>query len=235
MSNNSQEHRVMPEDRQSPQRPLLIVGHGLVLQECVTAWRAAQPERPIESLELRAPDNFNYDLTPIGAYPSDAWLFFVALSNEAINFRRLKLMTDLRLQGRKLDRFISPRAMTPPDWIAGENGFVSDGAVVGVDVTTKHNCWIGPRAVVGSGVQMGHSVWIGAGSIVGEGVSLGDNTSVGSGAIVANGVTVGRQCELLVAREYRDAIPDRTFFSPLFPSAARIYGRPSAASQAKNG
>jgi len=207
--------------------PLLIIGAGIAVLECAAAWSSAQPSRRIEILEVKSADNFNYDIAPLEAYDGREWRAFAALSNEAINFPRLKLMTDLRLSGWRLERFVSPHAMAPPGWIPGENSFVSAGAVIGIQCATKHNCWIGPRAVIGANVKLGHSVWIGPGAIVGEGVVVGDNTSIGSGAIVSDGVIVGRQCELLLAREYGGAsIADRTFYSPMFPEPVRIFGQP---------
>jgi UDP-3-O-[3-hydroxymyristoyl] glucosamine N-acyltransferase len=120
--------------------------------------------------------------------------------------------------------------MIPPSWQPGENGFVAEGAVVGVGSTMRHNCWIGPRAIIGPNVKLGHSVWIGPGAILGDGVVVGDNTSIGAGAIVGDQVIIGRQCELLIAQEYRDPVADRTFYSRLFSEPVRIYGRPQRAS-----
>jgi len=205
--------------------PLLVLGADTALQQCIAAWSSLSPDREVQALAISSADNFNYDLTPIENYDRRRWLAFAALSNDAINFPRLKLMTDLRLLGWRLDRFISPRAMVPPSWQPGENGFVADGAVIGVGSTMKHNCWIGPRAVIGSNVKLGHSVWVGPGAIVGDGAVVGDNTSIGAGAIVCDQVTIGRQCELLIAQEYRNSVADRTFISPLFSEPVRIYGQ----------
>ena len=87
----------------------------------------------------------------------------------------------------------------------------------------RHNCHVGPRVVLGNGVQLGHSVWIAAGAIVGDGVIIGDNTTIGKAAVIADGAKVGRQCELLVPREYRGEIADKTFYSAEFPNPVRIY------------
>jgi hypothetical protein len=226
------EFEAMASPLQPEQRPLLLLGAGTTLHQSFAAWSQARPDRRIEVAEIHSSDNFNYDVSSIESYDRDHWLAFAALSNEAINFPRLKLMTDLRLLGWKFDRFISPRAMVPIDWSLGENGFIADGAVIGINCTLKHNCWIGPRAIIGPNVKLGHSVWVGPGAIVGEGVVVGDNTSIGTGAIVADAVTIGRQCELLIAQEYRAPVPDRTFFSPLFSEPVRIYGRPQRAANA---
>ena len=212
------------------QSPLLLVGAGTALRECYAAWSSAQPDRKVEIIEASSKDNFNYDIAGLEQYDALGWLAFAALANDAINFPRLKMMTDLRLQGWRFDRFVSPHAMVPRNWLPGENSFVADGAVIGVNCTVKHNCWIGPRAIIGPNVKLGHSVWIGPGAILGEGVSVGDNTSIGAGVIVANAISIGRQCELLIAQEYRSVVPDRTFYSPLFPEPVRIYGRPRSQS-----
>jgi hypothetical protein len=211
---------------QTEQPSLLVIGAGTALQQCVAAWSSLTPQREVQVVSISSADNFNYDLAPIENHDRQRWLAFAALSNDAINFARLKLMTDLRLLGWRLDRFISPHAVVPLSWQPGENGFVAEAAVVGVGSTMKHNCWIGSRAIIGPNVKLGHSVWIGPGAILGDGVVVGDNTSIGAGAIVADHVIIGRQCELLIAREYRDSVADRTFYSPLFSEPVRIFGRP---------
>jgi len=208
------------------QPPLLAIGAGTALQQCVAAWSSSAPNRDVQVVEISSADNFNYDLAVIESYDRQRCLAFAALSNDAINFPRLKLMTDLRLLGWRFDRFISRHAMIPAGWRPGENGFVAEGAVVGVASTMKHNCWIGARAIIGPNVKLGHSVWIGPGAMLGDGVVVGDNTSIGAGAQICDHVTIGRQCELLIAQEYRIPVADRTFYSPLFSEPVRIYGRP---------
>ncbi len=206
-------------------RPLLVVGAGTVLEQCAAAWKEAQPDRTIEILEVGSPDHFTRNLDAMSEYPAERWCAFAALAGTGVNMARLKLMVDIRLKGYRLDSFVSPSASAPRGWKLPENCFVSAGAVVAENVKTRHNLYVGSRAVIGFGSQLGHSVWIGAGAVLGSKVSIGDNSLVGPGAVIADDVQVGKFCELNLAREYRESIASKTFFSPMFDGPVRIYGK----------
>jgi NDP-sugar pyrophosphorylase family protein len=205
-------------------RPLLIVGAGVVLRQCAAAWTAAQPERTIRTIETTSHDHFNRDLSPMADFPASEWNAFAALSGDGLSMARLKLFMDIRMKGYKLESFVSPGASVPGGMNLGENSFVAPGAVIEDDVAARYNLCVGARAVVGYGSRLGHSVWIGAGALIGSEVSIGDNCTIGSGAVVANGIQVGKLCELSIAREYRESIESKTFFSPMFDEPVRIYG-----------
>lgn len=202
---------------------LLLAGAGAILDTCEAVWRRSQPGRTIVRFDLPTENSFAYDISPLREYASDRHVAFLALNNHAINFSRLKVMSDIRSAGYRMDRLLSPLAsfVDTPD--IGENSFVADGAAVGLKCVMKHNCFIGARAVLGNGVQLGQSVWIEPGAIIGDGAVIGDHTTVGKGVVIAEGARVGRQCELLVFREYRGEIPEKSFYLPEFANPLRIY------------
>ena len=204
--------------------PLLLVGAGVVLEQCAAAWRDAQPERTIEVLETKSNDYFNRDLGPMEAFPAIEWRAFAALPGSGLNMARLKLLVDIRMKGYKLESFVSPAASVPKGMKLAENSFVSAGAVIEEGVKVRYNLFVGARAVIGYGSDLGHSVWVGTGALIGSKASIGDNCVIGSGAIVADGVRVGKLCELNIAQEYRTSIESKTFFSPMFDEPVRIYG-----------
>src|SRR5258706_15989023 len=106
----SEKGLAMAKSKQQP--TLLIAGGGRALDAREAAWRSAYPERRIVRVELSAPDQFNYDVSPLRVYAADEHTVFLALGNHAINFSRLKVMGDVKLAGYRMEAFVSPTAST---------------------------------------------------------------------------------------------------------------------------
>jgi hypothetical protein len=203
---------------------VLIVGAGTTLERCAAIWRDSGVCEHLEVLPLESADGFHRNLSPLSAFPAAQWRVYCALSGSGLNMARLKLMIDVRMAGYQLASFVSPRAMVPRGWKIPNHTFISDGAVVEPSTSAKHNLYVGPRAIVGFGVTLGHSVWIGAAATIGPKSEIGDYTVIGDNVQLIEGMKVGSRCELLIPREYREPVADKTFFSPMFENPVRIYG-----------
>lgn len=204
----------------SPQR-MLVVGASPMLETCAACLDASMT--PVVTIVVDRSPGAAYDLTTLAEYPPSDWTAFAATGPELLNLLRLGLMADLRHAGYRLASVIGPQSTVPPSWRPGENTFVDNGAVIGPGVTARHNIVIGAGAIIGTGTALGHSVWIGPGAIVGAGATIGDGTTIAAGAVVAPRVRIGRQCELGIAREYRDDVADRTFVGGPFSEVVRIF------------
>lgn len=199
---------------------LLVVGTSPMVETCAACADAAAT-RVVTLIVERIP-GAGYDLAPLAPYPASDWTAFAAAGPELLNLLRLALMADLRAAGYPLATLLGPRASVARDWRPGENTRVEDGANIGPGVIARHNVVVGTGAIIGAGASLGHSVWIGAGAIIGAGAAIGQGTTITAGAIVGPRVRIGRQCELGVAREYPDHVPDRTFVGAPFEEPVRI-------------
>lgn len=204
-----------------PPRPLLVVGTSPMLETCAACLDATKTQ--VVTVAVDRTPGAGHDLTALSAYPPGEWTAFAAIGPDLLNLLRLGLMADLRHAGYALGTLVSIRSSVPPSWRPGENCFVDDGAIIGSSVTARHNVVVGTGAIIGAGTTLGHSVWIGAGAIIGPDATIGDGTTIAAGAVVAPGVRIGRQCDLGLAREYRDDVADRTFEGGPFGEAVRIF------------
>jgi len=203
--------------------PLFLIGHGPEFRNGVDEWREAQPAREIAVVEIEPDDVYADRYLPLYEFPSDRWVAFGMLPPAGLNMARAKLMLDLKLAGYRLDAFASPHAILPASWKLPEHSFVSAGAQIDHGVRAGFNLFVEGGARVRRGASLGRSVFVAASACVGFDAEIGDNTLIGGSVVVGPGVRVGRQCELLVARTYTRAIDDRTFFSPQFEDAVRVY------------
>jgi hypothetical protein len=204
-------------------RQVLVVGAGPMLELCAASLteRSGEVRRvPVE----RIPGS-GHNLQPLAEFPPDRWYAFAAVGNDLLNMLRLGLMSELRNAGYRLVRIVSPSAHTPSGWQPGENAYIGDQAVIGPGAAIRHNTIIGAGAILGTAVTVGHSVWIGAGAIVGARSTIGASTVIAAEAVLRDGLRIGRQCELGVAREYHEDIPDRTYLAHPFEDAVQIFSR----------
>jgi len=200
---------------------MLVVGTAPFVQTCAAS--IAATSTLVATLLVNRVPGAGHDLTGLAAYPPGEWTAFAASGPDLLNLLRLGLMAELRHAGYSLGNTVSPRASVPPSWRPGENTHVSDGAIIGPGFAARHNVVVSAGAILGPDVSLGHSVWIGAGAIIGAGATIGHGTTIAAGAVVGPRVRIGRQCDLGVARDYRDDVGDRTFTGGRFEDAVRIY------------
>ena len=200
---------------------MLVVGTAPFVQTCAAS--IAATSTLVATLLVNRVPGAGHDLTGLAAYPPGEWTAFAASGPDLLNLLRLGLMAELRHAGYSLGSTVSPRASVPPSWRPGENAHVSDGAIIGPGFAARHNVVVSAGAILGPDVSLGHSVWIGAGAIIGAGATIGHGTTIAAGAVVGPRVRIGRQCDLGVARDYRDDVGDRTFTGGRFEDAVRIY------------
>ena len=202
-------------------RRVIVAGESPALELCAEALAALGND--VQTASLARDEAERFDISSLADVPPAQWFAFAAVGSELLNLRRLGLMSQLRGAGYRLVSVVSKTATVSPTFVPGENVFVGSGAVHESRVATRHNTHIAAGAVVGVGTTLGHSVWIGPRAVIGAGVSIGDGTIIAPGAIIADEVCIGRQCDLGIARTYTGNIPDRTFFSPVFDAAVRMY------------
>lgn len=203
-------------------RRVVVAGEGALLEACLATLCGHAHE--VRSATLERLPGRGYDLSPLVGTPADEWLAFAAVGNDLLNLLRLSLMSSLRSAGFRLASVVSPAANVPDGWTPGDNVFVGDRAVIGAGSSIKHAVVVNSGAVVGVGVRLEHSVWIGEGAILGPGAVIGSGTIVAPGAVIGKNARIGRQCDLGLAREYLDDVPDKTYFGRSFDDPVRIFG-----------
>jgi NDP-sugar pyrophosphorylase family protein len=202
---------------------LFIIGEGDYLKQAELAWADFYDPADIATHEMARTDWVSWDTAMLDAYPSETHKCFVAYGTHPLNMARLRLMSDIKQKGYKLETYISPRASVAADATIGENSFVSDGAVIGGGAIIPFNCYIGPRVIVGPGSKLGHSVWLDAGTITGPRVQIGHNTTLGIGITIREECKIGHQCEITKVMDITQDIPNRTFYHPMFETEVRIF------------
>lgn len=204
-------------------KKLIVTGKGDALERACDAWTIAIPVREIIRLEIDYGEGFAWETERLAAYAADQHDVFLAMSNHALNMPRIKIMTDIKTMGYRIETYVSPRASVAASATLGEGCFVDDGAVLCSGVTVRMNAYIGPRVVLGLGAKIGHSVWIDAGVVIGEHAQVGNNTTIGSGVQLHAGRKIGKQCEINRALEIIEDVPASTFYDPIFETPVRIY------------
>lgn len=175
-------------------------------------------------IELNSNDRYNFDVTEALAMHAPAETeVFAALDERAINYARLKLLTEVRLAGYGTTNLVSPRANVAASTRLLGNVLVEAGAAIGGNCQVGSGSWVGLNASIGAGTRIGTATTIREGVIVGKNATIGTGTTLGPGSIVADHAQVGRHCEWLIAGKLPANLPDRSFHDDLFPEGARVF------------
>ena len=209
---------------------VLVLGEGDIFDQAVVIAEATHAPGAVQSMEISAPDGFNFELPDLSAYPPDQWALFLAIDDRGLNMSRHQLVAQAKARGYKLAKLIAPDAQVSASATVGENALIAKGAIIQRNCKLGLNIFVLPWARIGEDCKIRNGAYLDVGCSVGRASELGDYVTVGAGAVVAAGAKIGRYCELRLAQTYKGEIPDKTFyFDPLRKSC--IDHRPALGSR----
>lgn len=175
-------------------------------------------------IALNSGDRYNFDAADaLAMHPPAETDVFAALDERAVNYARLKLLTEVRLAGYSTINLVSPRANVAAGTRLLGNVLVEAGAAIGNNNQIGSGTWIGLNASIGADARIGTAATIREGVIIGKSATIGAGTTLGPGSIIADQAKIGRHCEWLIAGKLPVNLPDRTFHDDLFPEGARVF------------
>ena len=124
-------------------------------------------------------------------YPPAEFRFFAPMSHREMNRARESVFLKAKAKGYELIRYVSSKATTFPDLVAGENCFILE------DNTIQPFARIGANVVLWSGNHVGHHSTIGDHAFVTSHVvisghcAVGDHAFLGVNATIRDGLTLG--------------------------------------------
>jgi sugar O-acyltransferase (sialic acid O-acetyltransferase NeuD family) len=127
-------------------------------------------------------------------FPPDEHRLLLCVGPRDMNGLRRERYLAARRQGFQIRSYISSRALTWPDLVAGDGAIVFEGAVV------QPFARIGCNTIVRSSVHVSHHVTIGdhcfiaAGACFGGQATVGERCFVGLNATIRDGVTLAEGC-----------------------------------------
>ena len=201
-----------------------VVGGGVCLEQVFAAWTRANPQDNVQRIELLPDGNDAFNLATLDALDPAQGTMFVAMDERFGNFKRMELMQLVMERGFKLETFLAPSAIVPPDVVVGPNAFIGEGVVLGIGCRVDFNAVIRDGVKLGAGVHVRSSCWLETGVLVGDGADIGAHSILRIGAVVGPRVKVGKHCELGWAQRYGEDIPAKTVFDTRYPEPIRVYG-----------
>lgn len=127
---------------------------------------------------------------------------FVALGYSKVNEVRARKVEEVRQAGYRCASYVSTKATTFSDFVAGENCFILEDntiqpfARIGNNVTLwsgnhighhsviEDDCFISSHVVISGGVRIGRGTFIGVNSTIRDHVSVGERCVIGAGSLL---------------------------------------------------
>jgi acyl-[acyl carrier protein]--UDP-N-acetylglucosamine O-acyltransferase len=204
-------------------KPLLVVSPDFTLRDTYALAREIYPQRRVESLEIPVTDYYHFDFSGLAAFPTSEWEVCISVNEFYINDVRRALAEEIEKRTyQKSAALISPHAHVDQSATVGENAIIHAGVFVGAGSNIGHHAVLRPNVFVGEDVEIGNYVTLEANVSIRELSNIGDFTTICANSSLLRSTQVGQHCYLNLTRQYMGAIPDSTFYSPIFENPVRV-------------
>lgn len=154
-------------------------------------------------------------------YPASEYKMSILISYRNVNRLRAEKYGQAKAKGYELINYVSPKAVTWPGLVLGENNFIFEhasigpftsignnvwigsGSVIGHHCVIKDHCFIGPQATILGSTTLEPYCLVGANSTIRDGgINVAAECIIGAGALITNntkerGVYISKQAELV--------------------------------------
>jgi len=194
------------------------------MEQVFGSWTRTFPQEHVQKIELLPNDDYAFDLSALDMLDPSEGVMFVGFDERFGNFKRMELMQLMMERGFKLESFVSPSAIIPPDTTIGPNAFLGEAVILGAGSRIDFNAVVRDGAKLGAGVHLRPSCWLETGVLIGDGAEIGAHSILRIGALVGPRVRIGKHCELGWPRLYDKDVPARTVFDSRYEEPIHIYG-----------
>ncbi len=126
--------------------------------------------------------------------PPDRCAMLAPLGWRRMGEMRADVVRAGKAKGYRFISYVASRALTWPDFNAGENSMVHDGAMVQPFAHLGDNCKIAPSVVLSHHVRVGDHCFVATGATVGGRAEIGSNCVLGMNSTIVSSVRVAPRC-----------------------------------------
>lgn len=126
--------------------------------------------------------------------PPDRFAMLAPLGWRRMGDLRADVVRQGQAKGYRFITHVSSRALTWPDFSAGANTMIHDGAIVQPFVRIGDNCIVSTDVVLSHHVRLGDHCFVAAGATVGGRAEIGSNCVLGMNSTVVSGIHVAPRC-----------------------------------------
>lgn len=115
-------------------------------------------------------------------------------------------------KGYQLISYISPKAVTYPELLVGDNCIVHHCTVISSGVKIGNNVMIGPGCTISHDVVIGDHCFISNGVSIAGSVTIGECCYLGTNSIIRNKIEIGNECVIGAGAVLLQDAEDRSVF-----------------------
>ena len=145
-------------------------------------------------------------------FPPSQYRMLIAVGYIQNNKIRKERYFRAKEMGYQFITFISPKAVTYPENLVGENCIIGHYAVISPDTQ------IGNNVIIGSGSTVGHDVVIGDHCFLSNGVSIAGSANIGeccylgTNSTIRNKISIGKECVIGAGAILLENAEDRSVY-----------------------
>lgn len=127
-------------------------------------------------------------------YPPNEFMMMIAVGYAKMNRLKAKRYEEAKQMGYRLISHISPRAVTWPGLVVGDNCFIGPNSVVYPYAKIGNNVFIGACCVIPHDTSIEDHCFLADAVVLSGGVTIEPYCLLGTGSIIRNKVKIAREC-----------------------------------------
>ncbi len=152
-----------------------------------------------------------FDMVKTG-FPPDKHKMFIAVGYVQNNKIREEKYFRSKEMGYQLINFISPKSITYPGTVNGDNCIIGHCAVISPTAKVGNNVIIEYGCTIGHDVIIGDHCFFSNGVSVAGGVSIGSYSYLGVNSVIRNKVSIGKECVIGAGAILLEDAEDRSVY-----------------------
>jgi sugar O-acyltransferase (sialic acid O-acetyltransferase NeuD family) len=146
------------------------------------------------------------------AFPPASHAVFIGLAYTRLNAARTEKLAQAEAKGYRAIGHVSPRAVVPPDFVAGPNTFVMEHNTIQPFCRIGRNCIIWSVNHIGHHSRIGDNCFIASHAVISGAVSVGESSFIGVNATLRDNISLGARCVVGAGALVLKNAPDATVF-----------------------